>query len=448
MKTKRYLLAVTILLLLSSFIVGVLAEPSNDFTKKVFEIEDRYIVCWYDDWGVNRNSAYGMYVDRRDGYLPKIIYESLGQNRERAYEMGELFVDRYPDHVRRAEAILSFVQTWMKYGYDNECVFREGVAQEEWAWNPDEMAHEVDEAQMSYEPARGDCEDFGFYCTVLYLAAGYDVKIIDAPEHVALMIWLPEYPNANVYWDVNDGRGPGWIWVEATVDTARLGWTPSEYRSARFEVCDYDPIVVLYKKKNDNNNGPCIIATVTYGSKLAPEVQFLRGFRDNLVLSTFAGSQFMQVFNAWYYSFSPETASFIAQEPIVKAVMRAVLYPLIGILHLSSGTYHVFGFSPELGVLMAGLVASALIGVVYFSLPAAVLLVVIKRFGGKMLKIGRLKIAAVPLFLSLAMIVLGESIQCQSLMMVSTAMFVLTTLSTSALTVGLKITEKLPLMKQ
>lgn len=427
-----------------SFTIRVSAEPSDNFTKKVFQIEDRYIVCWYDEWGVNRNSAYGMYADRRDGYLPNIVYESLRQNSERAYEMGGLFVERYPDRVRRAEAILSFVQTWVKYGYDNEYVFREGVAQMEWAWNPDEMAHKVDEARMSYEPARGDCEDFGFFCTVLYLAADYDVKIIDAPRHVALMIWLPEYPNANVYWDVNDGRGPGWIWVEATVDTARLGWTPPDYRSGRFEVWEYDPILVLYEK-NDHNNGPCIIATVTYGSELAPEVQFLRGFRDNLVLSTYAGSQFMQVFNAWYYAFSPEAASLIAQEPVMKAVMKGILYPLVGILRLSSETYRVFGFNPELGVVMVGLVASALIGAVYFSLPAAVILLLMRRLGGKTVKNDRLKITAVPLFVSLAMIVMGEFARCQFLMMASTAMFVLTILSASALTVGLKIAEKLPL---
>ena len=38
----------------------------------------------------------------------------------------------------------------------------------------------------------------------------------------------------------------------------------------------------------------CIIATSTYGSELSPEVQFLREFRDDTVLNTFAGSGFMK----------------------------------------------------------------------------------------------------------------------------------------------------------
>ncbi|RLG39759.1 MAG: hypothetical protein DRO05_08080, partial [Thermoproteota archaeon] len=70
----------------------------------------------------------------------------------------------------------------------------------------------------------------------------------------------------------------------------------------------------------------CIIATATYGSELAEEVKFLREFRDDVVSSTFAGSQFLRAFNAWYYSFSPHVALFIAKHPMAKAVMKIVLY--------------------------------------------------------------------------------------------------------------------------
>jgi hypothetical protein len=45
---------------------------------------------------------------------------------------------------------------------------------------------------------------------------------------------------------------------------------------------------------------PCIIATVTFGSEATPEVQLLRSFRDHLVLSTHAGSAFMNAFNLLY----------------------------------------------------------------------------------------------------------------------------------------------------
>jgi hypothetical protein len=48
----------------------------------------------------------------------------------------------------------------------------------------------------------------------------------------------------------------------------------------------------------------CIIATATYGSAMAPQVQLLRNFRDNAILNTKAGASFMTVFNAWYWYWS------------------------------------------------------------------------------------------------------------------------------------------------
>jgi hypothetical protein len=51
-----------------------------------------------------------------------------------------------------------------------------------------------------------------------------------APGHAALLIWLPEYDNANYYWDIpDDDREYGWIWVEATGEQNPLGWTPPDF---------------------------------------------------------------------------------------------------------------------------------------------------------------------------------------------------------------------------
>jgi hypothetical protein len=96
-------------------------------------------------------------------------------------------------------------------------------------------------------------------------------------------------------------------------------------------------------------------------------VQFLRNFRDGLVLSTRAGSAFMDIFNAWYYSFSPSVADFINSNDALRAPVRVILYPLLGILSLSTLAYSVFSWAPEFAVLTAGLVASSLIGLVYLT---------------------------------------------------------------------------------
>ena len=184
---------------------------------------------WYDSFGFNRN-----YYGGADGFLPNVAYESVGSDRELAYDLGEWFKDNYGDKVERAEAILSYVQSWTDYGYDVDNVRMEGEPQAEWAWNADEMAHMFDETTLAV--AVGDCEDMAFLCSTIYLAAGFDVVLASPPEHVALLVWLPEYDNANYYWDIqDDGREYGWIWVEATGEQNPLGWTPPDFADGDWE---------------------------------------------------------------------------------------------------------------------------------------------------------------------------------------------------------------------
>jgi len=182
----------------------------------------------------------------------------------------------------------------------------------------------------------------------------------------------------------------------------------------------------------------CLIATATYGSELSPEVQFLRNFRDRTVFPTFAGKAFIPVFNAWYYSFSPVVAKAIADYPLIQAIARILLYPLIGILHLSAATYSILSFNPELAVLVAGLVASSLIGAIYFS-PFMVLALLVQGKSKKTLTMRHWKSLTIIWAASLMLILVGEALSTQMAMMVGTSMFVLTTLSLSAMAVGTKI---------
>jgi PKD repeat protein len=174
----------------------------------------------------------------------------------------------------------------------------------------------------------------------------------------------------------------------------------------------------------------CLIATATYGSELSPNVQFLRGFRDNTVLSTFAGSNFMTVFNEFYYSFSPNIASIIADNSAFRSSMKVILYPLIGILHLSSTTFSLFNFNLELGVILAGLVASVLLGVVYF-MPIPLILTLIKKY-----KIPKKIIHLMGLIWigSVLMLLIAEVSKSPHIMMISSSVFVLVTISTTVVT--------------
>jgi len=185
----------------------------------------------------------------------------------------------------------------------------------------------------------------------------------------------------------------------------------------------------------------CIVATATYGSELSPEVQFLRGFRDGTVMSTFAGSEFMKAFNAWYYSFSPYIADFISKQPLLKGAMKIILYPLMGILHISALTYSALSFSPELAVVATGLVASGLIGIVYFAPLSLITLRCVKRH--RRLNPSHLKGLTAIWIASIALICFAEATATQPVMMAATAMLVLSTLTLTALTTTQRIIQKL-----
>jgi peptide/nickel transport system substrate-binding protein len=186
---------------------------------------------------------------------------------------------------------------------------------------------------------------------------------------------------------------------------------------------------------------PCIIATATFGSELAPEVQFLRGFRDQQIMQTFAGSNFMTVFNAWYYSFSPAVAQYEYTHSTTRFMIKQALYPLMGILHLASSTYALLGFEPEAAALVAGIIASSLIGVAYLGLPlSGVLWLERKRISAKTK--GRVaKWMAIAFVTLLAGFVVSELFAIPVLMMAASAALVLTALLAGSIVPALELFE-------
>jgi len=80
--------------------------------------------------------------------------------------------------------------------------------------------------------------------------------------------------------------------------------------------------------------GGCLIATATYGSELAPQVQQLRELRDNKLLQTESGAVFMESFNVFYYSFSPEIADYERKNPYFKEAVKLAITPMISSLSI------------------------------------------------------------------------------------------------------------------
>lgn len=81
-------------------------------------------------------------------------------------------------------------------------------------------------------------------------------------------------------------------------------------------------------------SGGCLIATATFGSEFAPQVQQLRELRDNTLLKTSSGSTFMTGFNTFYYSFSPAVADWEKQNPAFREIVKVTITPLISTLSI------------------------------------------------------------------------------------------------------------------
>jgi hypothetical protein len=87
----------------------------------------------------------------------------------------------------------------------------------------------------------------------------------------------------------------------------------------------------------------CFIATAAYGSKFQPSVALLRAFRDKYLLTNKWGKSFV----AFYYRNSPPVAAMIANNETLKAMVRGMLTPVVGVVYLV--------FHPMLMFLILGL---------------------------------------------------------------------------------------------
>jgi hypothetical protein len=80
----------------------------------------------------------------------------------------------------------------------------------------------------------------------------------------------------------------------------------------------------------------CFIATAAYGTETAPELDILRDFRDQVLLSDALGSRFVDA----YYKLSPPVADFIGKDDFVRAVVREMLIdPVVHLLRWSQDVW-------------------------------------------------------------------------------------------------------------
>ena len=125
-----------------------------------------------------------------------------------------------------------------------------------------------------------------------------------------------------------------------------------------------------------SNKGGCLIATATYGTELAPQVQQLRELRDTSLLQTASGTSFMAGFNEFYYSFSPTIADLERESPMFKEAVKITLTPLISSLSI----LNYVDMDSEVSVLGYGISLILLNVGMYFVAPVVVVHQIKKKF--------------------------------------------------------------------
>ena len=142
-----------------------------------------------------------------------------------------------------------------------------------------------------------------------------------------------------------------------------------------FEILSEDNIIMKTSSEDSSEEGGgCLIATATYGSELAPQVQQLRELRDNQLLNTESGTAFMSGFNEFYYSFSPIIADYQRENPYFKEAVKLAITPMISTLSLMENA------ESESEVLGLGLSVIVLNLGMYLGAPAIVIISIRKKF--------------------------------------------------------------------
>lgn len=135
------------------------------------------------------------------------------------------------------------------------------------------------------------------------------------------------------------------------------------------DAIDYNTPRTILSQPTSDSGGGCLIATATYGSELAPQVQQLRELRDHKLMQTQSGQSFMNSFNEFYYSFSPHIADYERENPIFKEAVKITLTPLLTSLSILNhvnldSEESVLGYGISLIILNIGM---------YFVAPAMVI---------------------------------------------------------------------------
>lgn len=87
---------------------------------------------------------------------------------------------------------------------------------------------------------------------------------------------------------------------------------------------------VEWKESLARRGAGCFIATATFGTPMAHEVNILKKFRDSFLLRNRTG----EVFVRSYYKLSPPIARSIKKSEVMRRIVRILLVPIVNLFNL------------------------------------------------------------------------------------------------------------------
>ncbi len=138
------------------------------------------------------------------------------------------------------------------------------------------------------------------------------------PDTVVELVAEPQEGYRFVNWT-------GYVWTVADPNspTTTITIEDNYYVTANFDEIPSEPIPSM-----------CFIATAAYGTPMAEEIQVMREFRDQYLLTNPPGQAFVD----FYYRTSPPIARFITDHPGLKPIVRAALVPAVSMSNLVVNT--------------------------------------------------------------------------------------------------------------
>jgi len=153
------------------------------------------------------------------------------------------------------------------------------------------------------------------------------------PEPVALLL-VSSTRGGSV---ITPGEGAFWNPLGAKVNIvaeARDGYQFTNWTGDVDAIADVDAASTTitmdssyFIRANFEGGGWCFIATAAYGTPMAEEIEILRQFRDEYLLTNPLGQALVDL----YYSISPPIADLITEHPSLKPIVRAGLLPAVAV---------------------------------------------------------------------------------------------------------------------